>query len=98
MRRGRADSGFPRPERRRSRTDRVRCRPDPDLAACQRNPTPFTTSSSPSIGITAPHGLEDLFAMRVRRNPAVVSVATYRQRVAEKRYAERWPRVTVVPC
>jgi hypothetical protein len=46
--------------------------------------------------VLAPHGLDDLFAMVVRRNPARVSVATYRQRVAQKRYAERWPRVRVV--
>jgi hypothetical protein len=57
-----------------------------------------TLAADGSIGIIAPHGLDDLFAMRVQRNPARVSVATYRHRVATKRYAERWPRVTVVPC
>jgi len=51
-----------------------------------------------SIHVIAPHGLDDLFSMVVRRNPARVSVATYRQRVAQKRYAERWPQVTIVPC
>ena len=48
--------------------------------------------------VIAPLGLDDLFAMLVRRNPARVSVETYRQRVASKRYAQRWPRVTVVDC
>jgi len=48
--------------------------------------------------VIAPHGLSDLFSMQVRRNPARVSVATYRQRNAQKRYLERWPKVTVVPC
>ncbi|WP_239690852.1 nucleotidyltransferase family protein [Chromobacterium sphagni] len=49
-----------------------------------------------SLRVIAPHGLGDLFEMVVRRNPARVSVETYRQRLAQKRYAERWPRVTVV--
>lgn len=51
-----------------------------------------------TIEVIAPHGLQDLFALIVRRNPARVSVATYRQRVAQKRYTERWPKVRVVPC
>ena len=48
------------------------------------------------LHVIAPLGLDDLFEMVVRRNPARVSVETYRQRVASKRYAERWPRVTIV--
>ena len=48
------------------------------------------------LHVIAPHGLDDLFAMVVRRNPARVSVETYRERVATKRYAQRWLRVTVV--
>jgi len=51
-----------------------------------------------SITVIAPHGLEDLFACVVRRNPARVSVNTYRQRIEQKRYAARWPGVRVVPC
>lgn len=51
-----------------------------------------------SITIIAPHGLEDLFACVVRRNPARVSINTYRQRVEQKRYCERWPSVRIVPC
>ena len=50
------------------------------------------------LHVIAPHGLSDLFAMVVRRNPTRVSVETYRERVASKRYAQRWPRVTVVDC
>jgi len=50
------------------------------------------------VDVIAPHGLDDLFAVIVRRNPTRVSVDTYRQRVAQKRYAERWPMVKVVPC
>lgn len=51
-----------------------------------------------SLQVIAPHGLEDLFAIVVRRNPTRVSIETYRQRVAQKRYLERWPKVRVVPC
>jgi uncharacterized protein len=51
-----------------------------------------------AIEVIAPHGLEDLFAMRVRRNPTRVSLETYAQRIDQKQYTKRWPRVTVVPC
>lgn len=48
------------------------------------------------LHVIAPHGLDDLFGMVVRRNPARVTLETYRQRVATKRYAQRWPRVRVI--
>ena len=48
------------------------------------------------IAITVPLGLNDLFAMVVRRNPRRVSVETYESRIAEKNYAERWPNVQIV--
>ncbi len=51
-----------------------------------------------SIEVIAPHGLDDLFAMVVRRNPQRVSVETYRKRIEAKQYRKRWPRVVVVPC
>jgi uncharacterized protein len=51
-----------------------------------------------ALHLIAPHGLADLFEMRVRRNPVRVSVDTYRQRCAQKRYLERWPRVSVELC
>ena len=51
-----------------------------------------------AIDIIAPHGLQDLFDIRVQRNPARVSIETYRRRVAEKCYAERWPLVSVITC
>jgi len=58
----------------------------------------LTLNADDSIDVIAPHGLDDLFSITVRRNPTRVSLQTYRQRVVEKRYAERWPRVTVIPC
>jgi len=51
-----------------------------------------------ALHVIAPHGLADLLGMRIRRNPVRVSVDTYRQRCASKRYAERWPRVVVEPA
>nr|WP_170846409.1 nucleotidyltransferase family protein [Janthinobacterium sp. YR213] len=48
------------------------------------------------IGIVAPHGLDDLFNMVVRRNPARISLDGYAQRLASKDYAARWPRVTII--
>lgn len=51
-----------------------------------------------TIQVIAPHGLQDLVDIVVRRNPARVSVATCRQRTASKRYAERWPQVWIIPC
>ena len=50
------------------------------------------------LHVIAPHGLEDLFAMVVRRNPTRASVRDFNERTASKRYAERWPRVTIVPA
>lgn len=47
------------------------------------------------LTLIAPHGVHDLLAMRVRHNPLRASHATFVQRTLQKRYAERWPRVTV---
>jgi uncharacterized protein len=57
----------------------------------------LTYSIDQEIEVIAPHGLDDLFSMRVRRNPARVSLTTYAQRIEQKQYAKRWPRATVVP-
>jgi hypothetical protein len=58
----------------------------------------LTLRTDGSIDVLAPHGLDDLFGIVIRRNPTRVSVETYRARVAAKRYAERWPMVRIVPC
>lgn len=49
-----------------------------------------------NITIIDPHGLDDLFNMVVRRNPARVSPETYRQRIAQKDYQARWPEVRII--
>lgn len=53
-------------------------------------------TSAGEIDVIAPLGLEDLFAMVVRRNPRRVSVEIYRRRIAEKQYLKRWPKVQVI--
>jgi hypothetical protein len=50
-----------------------------------------------SIGVVAPHGLDDLFGLRVRHNPIRASAAIYLQRVQSKRFGERWPLLSIDP-
>lgn len=64
----------------------------PEYATC----VGLCLNQDDSIEVIAPHGLDDLFNGIVRRNPARVSMDTYRLRVAQKNYALRWPRVTIV--
>jgi hypothetical protein len=46
--------------------------------------------------VYAPYGLEDLFGMVVRRNPARVDVQTYNARIANKKYDQCWKSVRIV--
>ena len=66
----------------------------PEFATC----VGLKLDADDSLHVIAPHGLEDLFSIVVRRNPTRVSVQTYRQRVLQKRYAERWKNVRVEHC
>jgi len=50
------------------------------------------------LTVVAPCGLDDLLGLVHRRNPRRVSVAEYERRLRDKRIAERWPRVTVMPA
>ena len=49
-----------------------------------------------SLTVIAPHGLDDLFSMTIRHNPLRASLASYHERVAGKRFTDRWPGVTVI--
>lgn len=49
-----------------------------------------------ALEVIAPLGLDDLFSMTVRHNPARASVANYQARTAQKKYLDRWPDVTIV--
>jgi hypothetical protein len=63
----------------------------PEIATC----VAVTLDADGEPAVLAPHGLDDLFAMRVRRNVQAVSAAQYAERLAQKRFAERWPRLHV---
>lgn len=63
----------------------------PEFATC----VGVCLNEDDSIGIIAPHGLDDLFGLRVRHNPVSASLATYQARVRSKRFAERWPRLSI---
>ena len=47
------------------------------------------------ISILAPHGLEDLFGMVVRRNPTRISRSGFLHRLEEKRFDEKWPLLRI---
>jgi uncharacterized protein len=47
------------------------------------------------LKVIAPFGLDDLFGMVLRHNPARVSVEEFHRRRVSKRITERWPRVRV---
>lgn len=64
----------------------------PDVATC----VGVTLSDSEKVEIIAPYGLNDLFEMVVRWNPTRVSSAVFAERVANKRFTERWPQVRVL--
>jgi hypothetical protein len=49
-----------------------------------------------ALDVIAPCGLEDLFGLVLRRNPRRVTVQRFRQRMVQKRVAERWPGVKIV--
>jgi uncharacterized protein len=50
------------------------------------------------LEIVAPLGLDDLFDLVHRHNPRRATAAEFERRLATKRIAERWPRVTIVPA
>ncbi len=64
----------------------------PEFSTC----VGLTLRCDDTIDVIAPHGLDDLFGMVIRRNPARVSVAAYKARLEQKRYLERWPKVSIV--
>ena len=63
----------------------------PEYATC----VGVALDSAGDITVIAPHGLEDLFALRVRHNPARASVTVFNARVASKRFADRWPMLSI---
>lgn len=66
----------------------------PEVATC----VGVTLTASGKIEVISPHGLVDLFEMVIRWNPERVPREVYEERVAKKRFSERWPRVKVLSC
>ena len=66
----------------------------PEFATC----VGVALAADDSIRVIAPHGLQDLFDLRVRHNPLRADAQTYRHRVAHKRFAQRWPLLQVLPA
>lgn len=48
------------------------------------------------IEICAPHGLEDLFGMVVRRSPLFTDKDYFLERVRKKGWKKKWPRIDIV--
>lgn len=46
-----------------------------------------------ALTVVAPLGLEDLFQLRLRRNPRLVSREQFLARLREKKFTDVWPRV-----
>ncbi len=49
------------------------------------------------LDICAPHGLEDLLHGIWRRNPARVTRAQSRARLARHQISQRWPQISIIP-
>lgn len=64
----------------------------PEYATC----VGVKLTANDAIEVIAPHGLDDLFGLKVRHNPVRASAAVFAGRVASKRFAERWPMLSVV--
>jgi hypothetical protein len=53
-------------------------------------------TSALTVDVLAPLGLADLFALRLRHNPALTSVDLFSKRVESKRWMQRWPELVLV--
>ncbi|UVI27996.1 nucleotidyltransferase family protein [Paenibacillus spongiae] len=48
------------------------------------------------LSICCPYGLDDLFNMIVRRSPLFADRAYYLKRIADKRWKQLWPSLTII--
>ena len=65
----------------------------PETATC----VAIRLVSAHNVEVCAPHGLTDLLGGVWRVNPARVTAATSRARLARQQVAVRWPRVRIIP-
>lgn len=63
----------------------------PEYATC----VGLTLTADHTLHVLAPHGLDDLFALRVRHNPTRATAAHFTARHTHKGWLQHWPRLTV---
>jgi hypothetical protein len=74
----------------RDLADAIRCWPETATAIAAR-------IDNGNVEILAPHGVEDLIGLIVRPTPPFAcKMSAYRRRIAEKNWAQRWPRLMFV--
>lgn len=66
----------------------------PETATC----VGVRLDANDQLKIVAPCGLDDLFEMKLRRNPVRVRLEEFHKRLREKQILEKWPQVEVVDC
>lgn len=64
----------------------------PEYATC----VGVTLNADDTLELIAPHGLQDLFDLKVRHNAVRASADIFMQRVRSKRFIERWPMLSMV--
>jgi hypothetical protein len=64
----------------------------PETATC----TAVRLLPDDSLQIVAPFGLDDLFNMVLRRNPARVTDEQFQKRLRDKQILQKWPQVRVI--
>jgi hypothetical protein len=54
-----------------------------------------TLDATGCLQLIAPFGLDDLFSLRLRRNPACPDPTAFDRRLADKQFLQRWPKLTL---
>jgi len=63
----------------------------PEYATC----VGLTLNADDTLDVIAPHGLGDLFALRLRHNPCRAPQEVFAQRVASKGWLRKWPGLMI---
>lgn len=63
----------------------------PETATC----VGLSLRADDALDVIAPHGLEDLFALRLRHNPLRVDRDIFIERITTKGWLQRWPQLRV---
>lgn len=64
----------------------------PETATCMA----VRLDSRNKIEVLAPYGLRDLFEMKIRWNLARITIEGFLERVRQKNYRQRWPKVDII--